>query len=67
MKLDYNDHGHAKVLRAASEQLERAARCLDSIKTAVTPPIVAKALRKEADLCIEQAAELMQAVKEDRK
>jgi hypothetical protein len=59
----YNEQGFAAVLDGAHNLVGRAAHLFREIKTAVTPPAVSAAYRREADACLAEAAELIEAVR----
>lgn len=59
----YNEKGLAAVLDGAANLIERASTALFKIGTYGTPPAVQEALRKEANLCMAEAEELIAQVR----
>lgn len=60
----YNERGLASVLDGAGNHVERAAQLLRRVAEFGTPPIVQKAHRKEVELCLAEAEELIAKVRE---
>lgn len=60
---DYTDQGIAAVLDGVVDLIGRAATLRRNTKTAIIPPLVAAAWRKEADLCLAEAEELIARVR----
>lgn len=61
----YSENGLAKVLEAAKDMLERAARCIRAAGDLGVPNATNASYRKEASLCLAEAEELIAAVRHE--
>jgi hypothetical protein len=60
---DYDEKGLASVLDGVADLIQRASTALFKIGSFGTPPSVAASLRKEANLCLVEAEELIAQVR----
>lgn len=64
-KLGYNERGLASVLDGAADLINRAAALYREMASSA-PPIVKETYRKEADVCLAEAAQLIATVQAEK-